>query len=1481
MKLNKKLLIFVLSLCLLVGVFALAAFAAEGDAAVLTIRYQDGTVQTYEEGEEIVAPAVPRIFLVYDEEGRAYKYTTELGATWQGLPRAATAELLGTTLESTVAGTRDERQVYYVTEETLDGVTTVVYHMNNDVHKYLSNSNAGDKGDGTNTGAASFAQIYPEANTAFKSSLKIILYADVEASSFATKMFLDSARRSAIVANLDLNGHTVINKSSSFMDVTGLSLRIYSSVPGAHWYQTSASAIARANDDAYVYLGDTSSGGKNAANISFHCKAISAQQYGSGMYVYGGKFYQTGSGAFFDFSRRINAICNAEFYLTAGSTMFADSYGYDGTVVAKGSSSITNCKFYSPEASGLVSASSSSAKPVFDNCVFINVKVDKNQGAAVLNFRSNCVSSLGSADTYGSESLVFAKIAPKAYEGSLTAEDGSPISATINFVMKDAGDTLCITTEQGSAYYALGAPFSSDAGDGVKIENGKLYSVPKYDLSEVYQIEDGVVTATGKVTVKLIYMVEDIPAFSYRDTVTGKLYAAGYNVDCGGTAEGVFEKFYEIFSVPAAAYEITMYMDMNVTKLLAFGKFVTYRPLNSKGEAENRDYYNSLPAGSITWDLNGHTITVDSACTTMDMNAYNGSGVKCVIGLEKSSNTLTIKSSKPGARFINNSSSVLFGVAEAAGAKISILGENLVVESKGAIYYGSNAGNGVKHFSIDGGLYIYNGTSYAIGFSGKGDFVKNATVICTQKVAKVFGYDKYRNEVLTIENCILIAQENSPLFGGNSSNGSNFNGSSATVKDCVLIGIAPVLKLVSTEEVAVVYEGVNAFSTEENLAALYAEAPEGLAKYLFEVGVLNAEGEIEVVSVYGYASADQILAVTYASDLVKYYIVGKYFVPIEMTSDYYTVTFDLASGKANIPVAWAGVPAEGIVAEAGEITATPAENFVSIIFALYDTETQAVVAFETANAANIGIALADALNNAANAGTLYVYGDITVGALSVEKALEILLGEYSLTLGASMAVSAPLTVQGGEILTAAKAPFALSGSAAVVLNGTSLYLSDASVIFGGSEGSVALNDVVIFNLGDASLVNGIAATVNGAKLMGVSLGATVTVDGTVLGTAGTFAGCSFANGVINGVKVNNFVESVEVLGTVYAIAYAEAATDDEALVVNVTYRYDGVNRASEKYYYGSIASFYSLFAEGYYFSYQGVDILTEDVVVNCLFTADASKLQAKLVLADSLAFTFYLQVEADGVLANLKLGGVAIDFAALDIETIGGVQYYVIPVSFASFADVLDDMVLTVDLVNADTYMTITATAALDAYFAEILEAGDASAAARAYAVMDYVCTLAQYFDYSFGYGDARGVNLGRLFNMLANYEELKSDAALPTANEALSSAYIENVLLVAKEKITFAFRIADDFEGKILVNGVEQAVSQPFAGFDRDYVLAEVALADLDEVITVTVQSEAGETLETFNYTLADYVAGVAVQNEGVTAAYAKALWNLAAALG
>ncbi len=1482
MKLNKKLLVFVLSLVMLACMFAVAALAADGDAGVLTVKYQDGTVQTYAEGETIAPPEVPKDFVVVGEDGKAYKYTVT-GDAWIGLPSEVTPDLLGTTVDVTVAGTLGTQQVYYVTEEQLaaDAPITKVYHLNNNVHQYLSSSNTGDKGDGTNTGASS-AQVLGSTGSA--GLIRIKLYADVEVSSFSMNIMPNPRKSQQVNTFFDLNGHTVKTSQTGMIDAKAVGIRIYSSVPGAHWYMTSASFMFRANDDCAFYLGAENASGKYAENISFHGKELFGEQYGGGAQIWGGKYYQTSGGAdgfFADICRRISLCSNAEFYILDSQAIFGDSRkAHDGASVAVGSVAIQNCKFYSFGTSPVLVAKNV-AKLVFENCTFVNFDLSPTQGTGTVTLK-NCVSNTNAA--LADASSVLARMDEAAVV--LTAEDGSAINASVCYKMVAPAEALKIMLDSGTEYWTVGTAFPTSAGDYIKFENGRIYANPVYDIAGVSEIADGKVVAAGEVTVGIVFMKEDIAAFTYLDTKTGKLYGVGYETECGSTAAGVGEKFHEIFSVPASAYVITMYKDMTLSKGVHFG------PSVAQADTYNRDYYNSMVKGSIVWDLNGTTVTIASDVTGLanlaaanfllttpnTPNAYK----PAVFGFECYSltNTFTIKSSVPGGKLVNESTAAIFGIGEGKKAKIIFEGENLtIVSPKGYIISNIEVADASteNQVEINGGVYICGNATALFRFS-RNSSIKNATLIATNTaVQEVIYLDGYRPGNLALENVIFVSANSAAVAFKPVSSSNKY---AATVTDCVFVNCVPTTVATSSLLSSVTYEGVNLADTDENLGLIHASMPAGTAKYAFEVLVTNAEGGVDVVTLYGYAPADKVLAVTYSgADITKNYLVGKLFAPIAMDAAYYTVTFDLVAGTANIPVAWAGIPAAGVVTAGGTVTATPAENNVPLAFALYDTVLESVFGYDVADSDAIGAALAAGLAAQANAGKLYVYADITAPALSVSKDLTVLLTGKTLTLGGQLSVAAPLTVEAGTLISAEAVPFVLSSD--VTLDATSVYLAAATTVFGGA-GNVALNNVVVYNLASAALADaGVVASVNSAKLMGATLGTNVTVSGTVLGTAGTFAGAAYADGVIGGILVNNNNETVTVLGNTYTVSFAEAATADTSKVIYVTYEFKSVVRGNQTYFYGSVADFYREYADGYYFEYKGNAALTENVTYECSFRADANKVRSQIVLTDALNFTFFLKVEDPGVLENLVLNGVVIDFATLEIKTMDGGEYYVIPVVFDEFADALDNYVLSVDLVNGDESLTITASAELHSYLDGVLATAEEDDAKKAYAVAEYVATLIAYFDYDFSFGDPRLANLARLNSILAIYADYKMDAELPADASAISANYVKSVVLVASEQVTFAFRIANGFAGTVEINGVKAEIEKPFEGFDRDYASVDVAFADLDEAITVVVKDAEGAVLETLTYTLADYLVGVASQNEGVIGEYAKALWNLSKVVG
>ncbi len=968
-----------------------------------------------------------------------------------------------------------------------------------------------------------------------------------------------------------------------------------------------------------------------------------------------------------------------------------------------------------------------------------------------------------------------------------------------------------------------------------------------------------------------------------------------------GTPEADGENFYNLLN-DKANVKIKMYSDIVLKKGMLFGTL-------KEGIDDDKDTVYVLDqTGNVDWDLNGCTVTVPADVTPVtvvvkDTGSHNFNTLHWI-----GTYTFKLYSSIPGGQYINQSAYSIFGVSKygsgavGAGAQSYLVGtndpavcggDNLTVTTKGGLIegYESNAASATPlkaYLTVNGGTYVYEG-SKALVMVGDTNVVKNATFITTGAATAIFSNMYWKAANLTLENITACAANDATqlaIAGNKGAPKTSVNAAhKVALNGAVLLGkgLKPVYN-VTSDKVTYTLAGILLANDDAVLSAAYPTPPTGVAKGSFDLEVRQADGTTKTETVFGYVADDQLYTVTYGTTgITKRYLVGFVFAPIAMKTEYYTVTVDAVAGTANIPVAWENLPANGILdaSYGGQtVTVTPADNYLPLAFALYDDTTGACM-YTLADSDTIGAELVTTLAAQENAATLYVYQDITAPALTFAKDVTVELADATLTMGGAITVSegVALIVNGGEMLSAQANPFAVNGK--LTMSGTKVYLSSATVVFVGNAGTVAAENVGIYNLASASMAaDGVTATISDAKLMGVALGANVTASGTVLGTAGTFNGNAFGDGMVTGLFINNNTESITVLGQSYEISYVEAATDDADKVITVTYTYADATRGEHTYYYGSIPSFYKVLAEGYYFEYVGEAALTESITVECAFRADASKLKAQATLTDALNYIFYLQVEDAGVLQNLMLNGKALDFASLAKTEMEGKSYYVIPVAFDTFADALDTYELSVDLVSEDESLTVKASAALHEYLGALLDASEEEVAKTAYAVAGYVSALVSYFDYDFAFGDVRMKNLGRLNNLLADYEQYKVEAELPAETE-ISSAYVSSVLLVADEKVTFAFRVANDFAGSVEIGGVEVDLSKPFEGFDRTYATTVVSLADLGEEITLTVKDAEGTVLETFGYSLEDYVSGVINQNEGTAGAYAKALWNLASVLG
>ena len=732
-------------------------------------------------------------------------------------------------------------KVYYVTEEQLSSSAsmTKVYHLTDDVANYLSYLNKGDRGDGTNTGAAA------EAVLGLKTTarINIILYEDVTTNNFRMNIMLSTRQYVGIPVFLDLNGHTVTTTQTTYMDTMSVSIRIYSSVPGAEWHHEKAPSMFRTNDDATHSLGNSSADGPYADNISFYGKCILTDIHGGGANIWGGKYYQTAVnssvGGFINLSRRIYAVRNAEFYMLAGTPVFVDVNEHNGANIAAGTNEISNCVFYTPVASSLIQ-STRATTPIFNGCTFINYIPAKTYGTASVTYKEGCLANYGTAENIGTEEapLVAARIDAKPIEG-LVAADGSAIEADVLYEIVGTANTLKIAAEGTvTEYYKVGTAFESESLDFIKVVDGILYTDPYLDLAGITEIAGGKVVSAGEITLPVAFENNEPCAFSYRDLLTGVVYAVGFVTDCGSDETAVGDKFYEIFNAPDAGYEITMYQNMRLKKGVPFGAVVEDR----KTDAYNRDYFNSLAKGSIIWDLNGKTVTIDKGVTGLvSLKAANcyltatGAGPTyggtVVFGFEgfNATNSFTLKSSVAGGKILNESSAHVFGVGEGKKTQIIFEGENLTIDAGSAMAiqsheneYGNNSYT--DRHQIYGGTYIGGHASGVMQIS-MNTTIKDAILISKNAAAtSVLYLDGWRSGRVNLENVTMIAANvNATAIACGSSGSGKYT---LNLTDCTFSGVKPAV--VTSKITAVTYSGTTYAADPEGLATVYGAAPEGM-----------------------------------------------------------------------------------------------------------------------------------------------------------------------------------------------------------------------------------------------------------------------------------------------------------------------------------------------------------------------------------------------------------------------------------------------------------------------------------------------------------------------------------------------------------------------------------------------------------------------------------------------------------------------------
>ena len=398
MKNAKKLLLLVLSLVLLVGVFAVAAFADDGAAEVATVVYPDGATQTFAENETIIGKSFEndrttkedaKLYygngntLFKDDSVEGWTFTIE-GDTTPLTDLTVTADMLG---KKIIAG--GVNKVYFTSYEELSIGITMVYHLTDDIVTYFTDSNMGDEGDGIHTGATAYG-VFNTTDKKYSGNvlavkgvvqkLTLTLYNDVEASVMTFSLGVGNYGADKRT-NFDLNGHNVTlgkttgNPHNPDASIDGIDLYVYSSQPGAHFTCTATSAFTP-DDQCNFYMGDDGTG-KYVDNIYFHVNAIYGSVYGGGSYINGGHFYQlpTATEPLLRLGCRIEGVSNAKFYAKDGLAIFSDSPKTGLYKAATGASPIKDCSFYSFGKSDLI-VSVNGATPKFQNCTFYSVNAN-------------------------------------------------------------------------------------------------------------------------------------------------------------------------------------------------------------------------------------------------------------------------------------------------------------------------------------------------------------------------------------------------------------------------------------------------------------------------------------------------------------------------------------------------------------------------------------------------------------------------------------------------------------------------------------------------------------------------------------------------------------------------------------------------------------------------------------------------------------------------------------------------------------------------------------------------------------------------------------------------------------------------------------------------------------------------------------------------------------------------------------------------
>lgn len=764
MKNTKKRVALLFALCLvlasLVTVLIASAVGAGDGAEVVTVAYANGTVETFAEGDVIVPIEVPKDFARCDDKGDAYVYTVSEGAAWSFTidgraltDMTVTAGMLGKTVNADIAGTYGTEKVWYSVREVIVDETVpedmrgefMIYGYDEEsLVTYLSRSNAGEEG---------FVEKYGEPRYRFlrqmDNSFYVTLYNDIYPTKFdprwgsaekvwelpkkdSTEKVLCQDRTFRGTYNDDgtpkcsgtsaqvffnLNGHRVeIGASEAFhfgsMACTPYSMRlyVYSTTPGAVFSGAKSQTVFYSDDDTTIYVGEPidetkAYTSKYGQNLAVYGKQVSHVNYGGGVYLYGGRYYQVGANAdFLNISHRLKAVKNCEFYLADQSeAVLFFNYGQKNGYA---SLNIENCVFHVNQyGTKLLREVSSQDKNMtnekppeeigdkirlkFVDCEFYGIPVMQKSCYRTFEYLGDTAYSVGTADNWGTESeplyISYLKNPTKTRE--LIDDLGNKFTAAASCALRPASEVACVQYLEEKSYWESGVtPF---VHDNVVRSASESY----VETEGVYLGLPAVLEAGQTYAAKGVAYNKRIPfAFIY----TMPNGAQGFGL-AGETAVETGITFASKFGSLSEG-DITLLSDIVLTRNVDFGT-----------------------KGKVSLDLNGYCITVAANATVTGAVHRVGDGM-----------TLNVYSSRPGAVYENKSTYPIYSLAHGGKAGNINLGDyqvkdgelypgtNVTYISAGSFYLGYPMNKNLTstaEFRANNGVFIYTGSGAAFRFA--------------------------------------------------------------------------------------------------------------------------------------------------------------------------------------------------------------------------------------------------------------------------------------------------------------------------------------------------------------------------------------------------------------------------------------------------------------------------------------------------------------------------------------------------------------------------------------------------------------------------------------------------------------------------------------------------------------------------------------------------------------------------------------------